>query len=532
MAMTTAQKTEMYRFFIVAFDAAPGVTYMNQLDEALSAGMTTRQIVNVFTNKSQFLDTYPTSLTATQFATRIVDTVVKQAASAAAKQKAVKDIETALGTGMSRGDVVYNIFSNLGALPTTDADWGQLVRQMNNQIAAADYFTYTLLRSTTSIPELRSAIAGVTDSVAGSSMAKLSYSTTRLIESEANDGSVATSIVVTLSGDQFAGKAGDKLGSVSNVPAGLTASLTKLTDTTAALSLTGKATAALASNSISNLNVQFSANDFATKLIPSGVSSTSLGLTFRDLWPKVSGTTLSVSQKPVGEAVINLASDTITHLGSSIDAVLGQVSSAVNIDLSGVPALATGEKVTGSFSMIGTTENNTFSASPLGDKITTGGGNDAVVLGAGVDRVIFPRESLDSMVTITNFKSGGTGDVLDFSSILVKPGTKNLKVIDTNLAPVITTWANGDILLLQTVAGNTAAQVAALFGTYLANPTTASKLIVLTADVTSDTRIWMITNLSGSGVTAIEPEEVRLIGVLKDVNNLSLGDWAAANFGG
>lgn len=532
MAMTTAQKTEMYRFFIVAFDAAPGVTYMNQLDEALSAGMSTRQIVNVFTNKSQFLDIYPTSLTATQFATRIVDTVVKQAASAAAKGKAVKDIETALAAGLSRGDVVYNIFSNLAALPTTDADWGKLVQQMNNQIAAADYFTYTLLRSTTSIPELRAAIAGVTDTAPGSSIAKLSFSTTRLLESEANDGTVANSIVVSVTGDQFAGKVGDKLGSVANMPAGLTASLTKLTDTTAALSLSGKATAALASNSIANLNVSFTAADFATKLIPSGVTTTSLGVTFRDLWPKVSGTTLSMAQKPVGEVVINLASDTITHLGANIDLVLGQASSALNIDLSGVSAPVTGEKVTGSFSMIGSTENNTFSASPLGDKITTGGGNDAVVLGAGVDRVIFPRESLESLVTITNFKSGSTGDVLDFSNILVKPGTKNLKVIDTNLAPAITTWANGDILLLQTVAGNTAAQVAALFGTYLSNPTTAGKLIVLTADVTSDTRIWMITNLSGSGVTAIEQDEIRLIGVLKDVNNLSLGDWAAANFGG
>ena len=34
MALTTTQKTEAYQLFIVAFGAAPGVEYMNQLDDA------------------------------------------------------------------------------------------------------------------------------------------------------------------------------------------------------------------------------------------------------------------------------------------------------------------------------------------------------------------------------------------------------------------------------------------------------------------------------------------------------------------
>ena len=38
MALTTTQKTEAYQFFIVAFGAAPGVEYMNQLDDAYGAG--------------------------------------------------------------------------------------------------------------------------------------------------------------------------------------------------------------------------------------------------------------------------------------------------------------------------------------------------------------------------------------------------------------------------------------------------------------------------------------------------------------
>ena len=49
MAMTTQQQTDAYRFFAIAFGAAPGVTYMNQIADAYAAGMTTKQIVNVYT---------------------------------------------------------------------------------------------------------------------------------------------------------------------------------------------------------------------------------------------------------------------------------------------------------------------------------------------------------------------------------------------------------------------------------------------------------------------------------------------------
>ena len=39
--------TDLYRFFVVAFGAAPGVTYFGQLQEAANAGMSIQQIVNV-----------------------------------------------------------------------------------------------------------------------------------------------------------------------------------------------------------------------------------------------------------------------------------------------------------------------------------------------------------------------------------------------------------------------------------------------------------------------------------------------------
>ena len=44
---------QLYQFFAVAFNAAPGVTYMSQLLDAANSGLTVKQIVNIFTTKSQ-----------------------------------------------------------------------------------------------------------------------------------------------------------------------------------------------------------------------------------------------------------------------------------------------------------------------------------------------------------------------------------------------------------------------------------------------------------------------------------------------
>ena len=43
---TTYERDDLYRFFTIAFGAAPGVTYMGQLLEAANAGMSIKAIVN------------------------------------------------------------------------------------------------------------------------------------------------------------------------------------------------------------------------------------------------------------------------------------------------------------------------------------------------------------------------------------------------------------------------------------------------------------------------------------------------------
>lgn len=163
MAMTTAQRTDAYRFFAIAFNAAPGATYMSQLYDAYTAGMTTQQIVNVYTTKPQFLATYPTYLSDTDFATKLVNNIVKASATDAAKAQAVSDIVASLGLGQSRGDVIYTIFNNLANKALTDADWGATAKQMANQVVVAQYYTETLVGDSTNLATLQSVISNVTN---------------------------------------------------------------------------------------------------------------------------------------------------------------------------------------------------------------------------------------------------------------------------------------------------------------------------------------------------------------------------------
>jgi hypothetical protein len=162
---TTYERDDLYRFFTIAFGAAPGVTYMGQLLEAANAGMSIKAIVNVFTTKTQFTDVYPTTLTNQEFASKLVDNVVGSSATAASKAAAVSDIVAALKLPTwTRGDVVHAVFNNLATKPATDPDWAGTAKKMANQVQYAKYFTETMAVDTLDLPKLRAVVGAVTES--------------------------------------------------------------------------------------------------------------------------------------------------------------------------------------------------------------------------------------------------------------------------------------------------------------------------------------------------------------------------------
>ncbi len=105
----TATQDGLYHFFVVAFAAAPGATYMGQLAEAVNFGLPLDQIVEIFTTKKQFTDVYPSTMTNRELATQLVNNIVKNSASAATKQSAIDDIDAALGIGWSRGKMLSGV---------------------------------------------------------------------------------------------------------------------------------------------------------------------------------------------------------------------------------------------------------------------------------------------------------------------------------------------------------------------------------------------------------------------------------------
>ena len=121
----------------------------------------------------------------------------------------------------------------------------------------------------------------------------LTWSTTQLQEDSNNLG-VPAATTITLSYATFTGNIGDALPAVwTGIPAGLTAVLTKTSDTTATLSFTGHALAHEAANSIAARGISVtwadSAFDAGTVGYPSsrinGANNSSFSLTFRDRDP-------------------------------------------------------------------------------------------------------------------------------------------------------------------------------------------------------------------------------------------------------
>ena len=152
---------EMYQFFILAFGAAPGVEYLQQCADAYRGGASVKLITNVFTSKSQFTDIYSTSLSNRDMATKLVTNVVGASATQTARDEAIRDITGALDNGLSRGDMIFTVFSNLAALKG-DAKWGGTAQLFFNQTAVAKFYTESMDQSTTDAATLRSAVSAVT----------------------------------------------------------------------------------------------------------------------------------------------------------------------------------------------------------------------------------------------------------------------------------------------------------------------------------------------------------------------------------
>lgn len=186
----------------------------------------------------------------------------------------------------------------------------------------------------------------------------------------------------------------------------------------------------------------------------------------------------------------------------------------------------------GGSTLQGANGNDTLIGGAGVDKLVATQGNDSLTGGAGIDTFVFAQAAYyrngDTKTIVTDFGNGL--DVLDFSLLL---GAKAPSA--TKIAPVLATstllsaLANGGVALVESdglwtngaaSVAATANDVAALFGaagTVFRNPGTASRHVIITADLaTNGAEIWLINN--ETAVAQIASNEIFLIGQID-------GDW-------
>jgi hypothetical protein len=180
----TASADGLYQIAIAAFGAVPGKIYMEQLAGAYEyfnnaqsspndGTVALGTILEILTGKAAFTDIYPETLSHREFATKLVNRVVKSSAVDAVKLSAIDDLEGALNAGWSRAKVILQGSSNLSNIAETDPAWGNTARQFQKQLAVARYYTEVAGLETTDLSRLQGVLSTITPESDVSTVSKI-----------------------------------------------------------------------------------------------------------------------------------------------------------------------------------------------------------------------------------------------------------------------------------------------------------------------------------------------------------------------
>jgi predicted RNA-binding protein with TRAM domain len=159
----TKSLDSLYMIFLVAFNAAPGKVFLQQIVDAYNYGLSIKEIVNIFTTKDQFTSVYKDAMSNKTFADALIENVVKNTANVYNKNLASQQIVEALDSGLSRGDVLYQIFNSLSSKSFDDSSWGATSKMFYNQTVVSKYFSEIIMYSGEDLSILKGAIANVNE---------------------------------------------------------------------------------------------------------------------------------------------------------------------------------------------------------------------------------------------------------------------------------------------------------------------------------------------------------------------------------
>jgi len=198
MAITKLERTQIEKVFIAFLNAAPSITYLDQL-----VGYAGRVdvLAKDLAQTDSFKAIYPSFLTNEEFAAKFVANFIGSTASVAAKAYVSDEVVKSLNAGVSRGDTLFNVVVALQSVPDGDATFGNTKKAFENKVAVADYYAVTKLGSATDLTTLQNLVAGVTDSTDVSTPVAIE---TAIAKAGATNGQ---SSALTVGADQLTGTA-------------------------------------------------------------------------------------------------------------------------------------------------------------------------------------------------------------------------------------------------------------------------------------------------------------------------------------
>lgn len=273
--------------------------------------------------------------------------------------------------------------------------------------------------------------------------ALLSYSGSNFAEAASNTGSFSSTITITLSGDTFTGTNGDNFVSdskatVTNLPAGLTASLVKASTNTLTLSLSGNASSHASANNISNLTVTFANSAFTNNTAASNVTNfakNDISLTFND------PATLAYSSSILSESLNNdgsiSSSITLTLSGDTFTGTNGE-------DYIGNGKVTTANVPGGLTLVLTKTDDTTLTLTATGNASSHANANDISNLTLTFQNNAFTNNSFAS--NVTNYNKSDLGvDFNDPATIAYSGSTFNEATAnDGSVTGSITLTVSGD----------------------------------------------------------------------------------------
>jgi S-layer protein len=514
MALTATQSKSMYQFFALAFNAAPGVTYMNQLDAAINSGMSVTQVVEQFTTKAEFTSTYPSFLSNEAFATRFINNNVGSTATDAAKTAAINDVAAALNAGWSRGKTITQVFTNISGLAETDATWGNFVKSVNNKVAYAQYYTETMLGGAEATPvlaTLRAVIANVTPttSVVVADMAAVLNPA---------PVPVAQTFTLTTGVDAFTGGAGNDTFNATNanlnafdaIAGGAGTDTLNYADSSAAnfglppsLTISGMETV-----NVSRLATGGGTGAFAITNTTFGTGVTSLTYTDSSLAASMTGATASVTlNSATSVAVSSPSTGVFTTVAvtdtSTTAASTGSTLKTVSISNSSGNATITGNGVT--------TLNLNAAVTGGTATVTAAAGARALAINASgttTQGAVTDAQATSAVVTVSGAQTLGLVTVAKATEVTINTNA----AATTSISAAVATKLNLGGTNLNTLTVN-AATVAA-----------TSVVITGAGGVAADlTPITALTSVDTTGSTAAVPAS----GALTGANTLTIGTGVA-----